>query len=43
MIIYIKREKRGYVQHVLHLLHHTNHVYVKTGISQTSMRTAVFY
>ena len=32
-----------HVQHVLRLLPHTNHVYVKTGISQARMRTVVFY
>ena len=42
--LYKKREARLlHVQYVLHLVHHKNHVYVKTGISQASMRTVVFY
>lgn len=42
--VYIKRKAWLLpVQHVLHWLPHTNHVYVKTGISQARMRTVVFY
>lgn len=41
--LYKKREAVTYYmsQHILHLLHCPNHVYVKTGISQTSMRTNI--